>query len=719
MIIRKAILASAVSLCVLAGALVCASAPVLAAPEAVVIESESVRNVASTSATLQAQVNPGGGEATYHFEYGTSVSYGARIPSSDAEVGSGSEGIGVALEAQGLQPGTTYHYRVVATNALGPVDGADGTFTTQPVASEFALPDGRQYEMVSPPQKEGGEVTLEGLGGGNSSAASTDGTKVAYLATRPFAGPTANANDVQILSTRGPDGWTSQDVSPPHDTPAVLAGEHETEFRGFSADLSHAVVIPFGHTTLSQVAAEGYWIGFLRDNLDGSYEPLLKEAPEAAQIFNTAIGFYMRFSGGTPDLSHIVFESPSGLTSNAEPTSSYFPGNLYEWASGHFQLVSVLPGGESAGGAEYVGISEDGTRVLWSTVGGSLYVRDVTTEKTYPVGASTYVKYAAISRDGSKVFYPSASGMYEVSLDSSSAEPGETVNLVGGEIQYPAYVDHDGTTDYFANRQGALYVARDNGTTWTSTLLTPGIGEEAPPLTGAVASDGRYFAFDDKGEVRLYDANADSLVCVSCNSTGGQPLGGAALNVLTGSGRVFFTSSDALVAHDTNGDQDVYEWEPEHVGSCATAPGCVYLISSGTSNDSSTFLGASANGDDVFFSTRGRLAAQDFDSSFDVYDAHVCTAAEPCPASDVSPPACTSSDACKAAPTPQPGIFGAPASATFVGAGDVVASTPKPVSKSKPKAKKRAKKKHRKAKARKSKAKKAAVKQGLSAKAKS
>ncbi len=717
MIIRKAILAGVVSLCALAGALVCASAPVLAAPEAVVIESESVTNVASTSVTLQAQVNPGGGEATYHFEYGTSTSYGTRIPSSDAEVGSGSEGVGVSLEAQGLQPSTTYHYRAVATNPLGPVDGADGTFTTQPVASEFALPDGRQYEMVSPPQKEGGEVALLGLGGGSSSAASTDGTKVAYLATRPFAGPTANTNDVQILSTRGPNGWTSQDISPPHDTPAVLAGEGETEYRAFSADLSRSVVIPFGHTSLSQLTREGYWIGFLRDNIDGSYDPLLTQAPEAAKIFSTLAGFYMNYSGGTPDLSHIVFSSPSALTPDAEVTSSYFPANLYEWSGGQFQLVSKLPGGESADGGEFLGISEDGTRILWAVAGGGgLYVRNVSTEKTYAVGAGDH---AAISGDGSKIFYASSSGMQELSLDEHSAEPAEPINLGGGETASYPYVSHDGSDAYFANREGSFFVAYNNGTTWTTTLIRARISGEAPAPVGSVTSDGRYFAFDSEGGVYLYDAHVGHPVCVSCNTTGGQSLGSSSLAFLADDGRVFFETENALVAHDTNGTQDVYEWEPEGIGSCTSAPGCVSLISNGTSNDSSTFLGASTDGGDVFFRTRGRLAAQDFDSNFDVYDAHVCSAAEPCASPPVPPPACVSSDACKAPPTPQPAIFGAPASATFNGAGNAVASTSKPVSKSKPKARKPVKKKHRRAKVRKRKAKKAKAAKGLSARAKS
>ena len=149
---------------------------------------------------------------------------------------------------------------------------------------------------------------------------------------------------------------------------------------------------------------------------------------------------------------------------------------------------------------------------------------------------------------------------------------------------------------------------------------------------------------------------------------------------LSDSGRLFFDSNDALVPQDVNGTQDVYEYEPVGVGGCSAASatfgersgGCVGLISSGSSSEESAFLDASETGGDVFFLTSARLASQDYDNALDVYDAHECSVAVACyPPAPVSPPACTTGDACKAAPTPQPSIFGSPSSATFSGAGNV------------------------------------------------
>ena len=116
-------------------------------------------------------------------------------------------------------------------------------------------------------------------------------------------------------------------------------------------------------------------------------------------------------------------------------------------------------------------------------------------------------------------------------------------------------------------------------------------------------------------------------------------------------GRMFFTSAEALVPQDTNGKEDVYEYEPAGVGGCTTesetygeeSEGCVSLISSGVSEHESAFLDASASGNDVFFVTEEKLAPADTDTNFDVYDATVCGQPgthECLPAPAISPPPC-------------------------------------------------------------------------------
>ena len=117
--------------------------------------------------------------------------------------------------------------------------------------------------------------------------------------------------------------------------------------------------------------------------------------------------------------------------------------------------------------------------------------------------------------------------------------------------------------------------------------------------------------------------------------------------------------------------QDVYEYEPQGVGSCTLAPACLGLISSGTSSEEAAFLDASETGDDVFFLSAAQLSSQDTDTALDIYDAHVCSTAPGCaPQATGAPAACVTTDSCRSAPTPQPGIFAAPASETFSGAGN-------------------------------------------------
>jgi hypothetical protein len=159
---------------------------------------------------------------------------------------------------------------------------------------------------------------------------------------------------------------------------------------------------------------------------------------------------------------------------------------------------------------------------------------------------------------------------------------------------------------------------------------------------------------------------------------------------LSDSGRLFFNSSDALVPQDANGKEDVYEYEPDGIGSCALQVGCANLISSGSSAEESAFLDASTSGDDVFFMTAAQLVVSDIEpEDFDVYDAHVCTSESPCsPEATTAPPLCVTTDSCRAASPPQPLIFGPPPSATFNGAGNAPpAAAPAAKPSSKPAAK--------------------------------
>ena len=128
-------------------------------------------------------------------------------------------------------------------------------------------------------------------------------------------------------------------------------------------------------------------------------------------------------------------------------------------------------------------------------------------------------------------------------------------------------------------------------------------------------------------EVFVYSAADSGLICASCSPTGAAPAaepvgGGTYLPVsvnptyqprwISGDGsRVFFDSSQPLAPQDTNGVQDVYQWEREGSPGCpapnSVSGGCTSLLSAGSDSTFSYFLDADASGDNVFFTHHGPL----------------------------------------------------------------------------------------------------------------
>lgn len=94
--------------------------------------SAPATSVTNTGATLNGSVNPNGTATNYAFQYGPTTAYGEETTVSSA--GSGTSAVGQVAAITGLQPGTIYHYRMIAfnagTSASAPAVGADETFTT-------------------------------------------------------------------------------------------------------------------------------------------------------------------------------------------------------------------------------------------------------------------------------------------------------------------------------------------------------------------------------------------------------------------------------------------------------------------------------------------------------------------------------------------------------------------------------------------------------------
>jgi uncharacterized protein (TIGR02145 family) len=93
------------------------------------VPSVTATNIANTSVTLNASVNPNGSPAKVIFEYGTTFLYGSEIAATPDSV-RGVVPTSATASLTGLTPGTLYHFRVKAVSAGGTTNSDDATFTT-------------------------------------------------------------------------------------------------------------------------------------------------------------------------------------------------------------------------------------------------------------------------------------------------------------------------------------------------------------------------------------------------------------------------------------------------------------------------------------------------------------------------------------------------------------------------------------------------------------
>jgi hypothetical protein len=571
-----------------------------------------------------------------------------------------------------------------------------------PEGFALGLPDCRAYEQVTPVNKDGTNPT----GALDETQASPSGDGIVFLVLANMPGGSSGDFPPFFLGSRSGEGWSDVGLQ------AARGPSGVSRVLGWSEDLSKTVV----NSSEGTPGSEGGI--YLRDSVTGS-----------SQLAFPFPGLFTPYfqAGFSADDSRMIFETSAQLLPGVPG------GNLYEWHAGVVSVVDVLPDGSVPPGGSFAGplggaqpaegqvhftegaISRDGSRVFF-TVGGTeqIYVREGGT-RTVAVGAGMFL---AATPDGSRVFY--LAGDHLVEFDVASEQATDLTPGGGGEGLLG--MSDDGSYVYFAANGGGLYVWHGGTVSFIATSSdadnwrTTAEGPQSISKVSRVTPDGRFLLFmRSDGQLDRYDAVHGRLACVSCAPNGAPPAGPVTLtsigsesflghvnepaillrNLSSDGGRVFFESSVALVPRDTNGVQDVYEWEQQGVGSCqgssesfsAASGGCLYLVSSGRSPDKSFFADASAGGDSVFFFTFQPLVDQDQDGLVDLYDARVgggFAAQNPSP-----PPVACEGEGCLAGAGGAPG-FGVPVSASFAGAENqtppaAVVKAPKPKLKAKAK----------------------------------
>ena len=529
-----------------------------------------------------------------------------------------------------------------------------------------------------------------------------------------------------------------------HSAPPLPPGTRyvgNNSVQGFSADSSHAFF--FANAKLNGDAAEGENAQIYDYDRTGGPLALVSVLPGGEAAESDAEVGGGRSGGG--NLEHAA----SADGSRVYWTAGVFNGSGTIYLREHPEQGIVS--GEckkatkactvpvSSGGAHYWTATPDGSKALYSE-GEDLYEFDLARyeggEEPSRLIAHHVKGVAGASADLSRVYFVSTDALSGVGQNSEGdeAQAGQP-NL---------YLAEGGGFSFI----GTL-VAGDEGVKEPGASVVPYfITAEAPyERATRVSPDGARIAFESRApltgydnagedgrpsvEVFVYEAGGE-LFCVSCNPSGARPSSTSELrrpyepppqstsgqthvpaaawiptwehklhasNVLSDDGgRLFFNASDALLPRDTNGAQDVYEWEAPGVGRCNTEDasyfpqndGCLYLISSGESSEESEFWEASPDGRDVFFTTSSSLLPQD-PGSIDLYDARV-DGGFPQPAEQ---PPCEG-ESCQSPPSAPNDPT--PASAAFRGAGNLTPiATRKSCRKGKVKRRGRCVNRHRKA----------------------
>jgi hypothetical protein len=307
------------------------------------------------------------------------------------------------------------------------------------------------------------------------------------------------------------------------------------------------------------------------------------------------------FDGASADGSRVFFDTDERL----EPADVDSVQDIYERTSGTTALVSIGPdGGNGPSPAYFDAASEDGTQVILSTdevltepdgdANFDVYRRDGGTMRVLSAtddagNAGFDALYTGTSRDGLRVFFESAE------------------QLTAG--------DTDVQVDVF-ERSGAAITTRSAGNGAFDATFAGAAGDGSHVL---YETEEKVLAQDTDSDVDVYDS-AGTTALVSTGPAGGNgPIDAFFADVSDDGTRAFFTTTESMVATDSDSAADIYE----------RTGGTTSLVSRGSTGGNgpfhASFAAASADGATLILTTSEQLSAGDTDAVADVYAARVRT----------------------------------------------------------------------------------------------
>jgi hypothetical protein len=424
------------------------------------VGATSVSEAYAETAKVHAQINPGGGKTTYRIEYVTQKQFeegefaGAE-KSPELDAGSARSPQSLTAQLTHLTPGTTYHYRVLASNANKATTGPVRTFTTLSFASPTdpcpnahvrqqtsaaGLLDCRAYELVSASNSGGYDVESDLVAGQTPLAGYPEANgRVLYGVHGggiPGTNNPTNRGVDPYVAARGENGWSTEYVGIPSNTTPSAAPFASTLLAG-DAGLG---TFAFGGPEICQPCfADGSTgeplhlpNGELIQGMAGSLNPAGPAEP-AGYIA-------MPLSGNG---EHFVF----GSTSKFEPEGNEGQIAIYDrnLKTEETHVVSKAPGNEDlpflnlpcllnceTDGIAELAISKDGSHILigqlveeakgakhwhlYMNVGDSVRTIDLTP------GAAEGVLFDGMTADGSKVFFSSEENLTNEDTSHSGAD---------------------------------------------------------------------------------------------------------------------------------------------------------------------------------------------------------------------------------------------------------------------------------------------------------
>lgn len=549
------------------------------------------------------------------------------------------------------------------------------------------LPDCRAYELVTPPDTNGraplGVVrdintftTRQVSPGGDRLPFTVDGGSLPG-----YGGGTGSFHGDPYLATRTAGGWSTAYVGPAGTEVAQSIAGSSSPDQGYSfwvAEGSGTAVLggartsytrfPDGHSELigqgSLGAVDPRAIGQLISEggghilfTSGGDSPAVQLEPDAAPSGTAAIYDRVPNPESGERETKVVSLKPGEIPFGAGEGATYM-GSSLDGEGVVFKVGTTLylryQDAESFAigtGLTYAGMAEGGARIFYLQ-GGNLKAFDANTEAVVDFSASGNVTPVFIAQGGQAAYFTSPSVL-------AGANPAGELPQAGAQN---LYLSEEGQLGFV----GTVTDRDVEGSFLEGGETVDGLGlwvRAANPLGGwpgrfgavpaRATPDGNVLLFksraqltdydsDGKAEIYRYDSGAEELQCLSCNPTGAPPSTDATLqterrdgnialflyqawleNLRADGKRAFFESSEPLVAGDSDGHLDVYEWEAQGVGSCQRPQGCVQLISSPRSQRDEYIWAVSQSGDDVFFFSSELLVGADADSTPSIYDARV------------------------------------------------------------------------------------------------